>query len=94
MFANGTQNPENKVGSGTQNPENKVGSGTQNPENKVGSGTQNPENKVGCILLVEISKAVDPHSFFADPDPAVIFHADPDPGAFSMRSGSSFTKIM
>ena len=63
-------------------------------KNMFANGTQNPENKVGCILLVEISKAVDPHSFFADPDPAVIFHADPDPGAFSMRSGSSLKKIM
>ena len=24
--------------------------------------------------------AVDPHSFFADPDPAVFMNADPDPG--------------
>ena len=23
---------------------------------------------------------VDPHSFFADPDPAVFLNADPDPG--------------
>ena len=25
-------------------------------------------------------RAVDPHSFFADPDPAVFLNADPDPG--------------
>ena len=25
------------------------------------------------------SKAVDPHSFFADPDPAIFLNADPDP---------------
>ena len=28
-----------------------------------------------------IFRAVDPHSFFADPDPAVFQNADPDPGA-------------
>ena len=27
-------------------------------------------------------RAVDPHSFFTDPDPAVILDADPDPAAF------------
>ena len=26
------------------------------------------------------SRAVDPHSFYADPDPAVFLNADPDPG--------------
>ena len=25
-------------------------------------------------------RAVDPHSFYADPDPAVFLNADPDPG--------------
>ena len=25
------------------------------------------------------TRAVDPHSFFADPDPAIILNADPDP---------------
>ena len=29
--------------------------------------------------------AVDPHSFFADPDPAVFLNADPDPAALKMR---------
>ena len=29
-------------------------------------------------VLVQ-SRAVDPHSFFADPDPAVLLNADPDP---------------
>ena len=28
---------------------------------------------------------MDPHSFFADPDPALFLNADPDPAAFSMR---------
>ena len=27
-----------------------------------------------------MSRAVDPHSFYADPDPAVFLNADPDPG--------------
>ena len=26
-------------------------------------------------------RAVDPHSFYADPDPAVLLNADPDPAA-------------
>ena len=29
-------------------------------------------------LLIQVSRAVDPHSFFADPDPAVLFNADPE----------------
>ena len=28
-----------------------------------------------------VLRAVDPHSFFADPDPAVLLNADPDPAA-------------
>ena len=28
------------------------------------------------------SRAVDPHYFFADPDPAVFLPADPNPAAF------------
>ena len=28
---------------------------------------------------------VDPHSFFADPDPAVLLYADPDPAASEMK---------
>ena len=31
---------------------------------------------------VPVYRAVDPHSFFADPDPAVLINADPDPAAF------------
>ena len=34
-----------------------------------------------CLLC----RAVDPHSIFADPDPAVFLRADPDPAAFLMR---------
>ena len=30
-------------------------------------------------------RAVDPHSFVADPDQAVFLNADPDPAAFEMR---------
>ena len=29
-------------------------------------------------------RAVDPHSFFADPDPAFLLNADPDPAASKM----------
>ena len=28
---------------------------------------------------------MDPHSFFADPNPDVLLNADPDPAAFRMR---------
>ena len=39
-----------------------------------------------CFALIDLKekdefRAVDPHSFFADPDPAVILNADPDPAA-------------
>ena len=35
-----------------------------------------------AIVLLKSSRAVDPHSFFADPNPAVLLNADPDPAAF------------
>ena len=31
--------------------------------------------------LLLATRAVDPHSFFVDPDPAVFLNADPDPDA-------------
>ena len=31
-------------------------------------------------------RAVDQHSFFTDPDPAVLFNADPDQAAFLKRN--------
>ena len=41
---------------------------------------------------------MDPHSFFADPDPAVFLNADPDPegkmNADPFGSGSSFTNFV
>ena len=36
---------------------------------------------LGCIIDNLSRRAVDPHSFFADPDPVVLFNADPDPAA-------------
>ena len=39
-------------------------------------------------------RAVDPHSFFADPDPAVLHEADPDPAAFHCGSGFSLAKFV
>ena len=38
-----------------------------------------------CGLFINLNfkehcRAVDPHSFYADPDPAVFLNADPDPG--------------
>ncbi len=33
-----------------------------------------------CLRLTwNKARAVDPHSFYADPDPAVFLNADPDP---------------
>ena len=32
------------------------------------------------VTILATIRAVDPHSFFSDPDPAVFLHADPDPG--------------
>ena len=40
------------------------------------------------------TRAVDLHSFFADPDPAVLLSADPDPAAFKCGSGFSLTKFV
>ena len=37
--------------------------------------------------------AVDPHSLFADPDPAVFLNADPDPAAFVMQIWIQLKKI-
>ena len=38
-------------------------------------------------------RAVDPHSFFADPDPTVFLDADPDPAACLMRFRIQLSKI-
>ena len=38
---------------------------------------------------IPLSRAVNPHLFFADPDPAVLLNADPDPAAFYCGSISS-----
>ena len=32
-------------------------------------------------MIKILTRAVDPHSFFADPNPAVFLNADPDPDA-------------
>ena len=40
-------------------------------------------------------RAVDPPSFLADPDPAVILNTDPDPAVFFLcGSGSSLKKLV
>ena len=36
-----------------------------------------------CVCVQ--GRAVDPHSFFADQDPAFFLNADPDPAALKMR---------
>ena len=52
----------------------------------------------GAKLIIRVSaRAVDPHSFFTDPDPAYLFTADPDPAAFSIRIRiqlKNFVKIL
>ena len=42
---------------------------------------------IDCLLgffITLLPRPVDPHSFFADPDPAVFLNADLDPAAFLM----------
>ena len=43
-------------------------------------------------LRCRLGMAVDPHSFFADPDPAVLLNAVPDPAAFFKRIQSQLKK--
>ena len=35
---------------------------------------------VHTVPVPVLTSAVDPHSFYVDPDPAVFLNADPDPG--------------
>ena len=35
---------------------------------------------LGMHMASALTRAVDPHSLYADPDPAVFLNADPDPG--------------
>ena len=35
-----------------------------------------------CFYRTVLSRAVDPHSLYADPDPAVFLNADPDPDPY------------
>ena len=37
---------------------------------------------LNTVPVPEVVRAVDPHSFLADPDPAVLLKGDPDPAAF------------
>ena len=37
---------------------------------------------ISSEYLLPSVRAVDPHSFFSDPDPAVFLNADPDPATF------------
>ena len=45
-------------------------------------------------VFFHLSRAVDPPSFFADPDPVVHLNADRDPAAFKCGSRSSLTKFV
>ena len=57
-----------------------------NPEIPSRNGTKTDPAKcsgAGGILIRQFtvgSRAVDPHSLYADPDPAVFLNADPGPG--------------
>ena len=46
----------------------------------IGLALEDNSGTVQCT-----TRAVDPHSFFTDPDPAVLLNADLDPAAFKMR---------
>ena len=47
------------------------------------SSAKNPRSL--CKNHLFSLRAVDPHSFVADPDPAVFLNVDPDPAALKMR---------
>ena len=44
--------------------------------------------------MADSCRAVDPHSFFADQDPAVLLNAHPDPAVKKCGLGSSLTKFV
>ena len=44
--------------------------------------------------MADSCRAVDPHSFFADPDPAILLNAHPDPAVTKCGLGSSLTKFV
>ena len=47
------------------------------------------------MYVADTGRAVDPHSFFVDPDPATLLNADadPDPAAFLMQIWIKLNKI-
>ena len=45
------------------------------------SSIQNLGPDCSCAKNWHAARAVDPHPFFADPDPAVLLNADQDPAA-------------
>ena len=47
------------------------------------------------VYYLSVIRAVDPHTFFSnpDPDPAVLLNADPDTAAFKMRIRIQLNKI-
>ena len=44
------------------------------------TSTRSSERGTMNIILCLSGRAVDPHSLYTDPDPAVFLNADPDPG--------------
>ena len=56
------------------------------------------DNLPPAVANTATSRAVDPNSFFADPDPAVFLNVDPDPrgkmNADPCGSGSNLTNFV
>ena len=40
---------------------------------------QGQQGRIDIGTFLVVTRAVDPHSFFSDPDPAVLFNANSDP---------------
>ena len=45
-------------------------------------------------MQILVYRAVDPNSFFADPDPAIFLNADPDPGCKMNADPSRLTNLV
>ena len=58
------------------NEMNKVIAGVAYTPNRYNS--QGLDDEVSSVNNFTVIRTADPHSFFADPDPAVLLNADPD----------------
>ena len=87
-----TKRPTDKTSQGTKLPRDKPSQG-QNVTGTLCLGTLCPWDVLSLHLQDKEyedhwalgSRALDPHSFFADHDPAVFLNADPDPGGKRIR---------